>query len=934
MKKIISAILVFAMCLSLMGGITVSAATMAKEYHFSYIGGTGTSNTAGGKYGVDKKGVGYAATAGQFHGFLVNGFGNHGWYSYAVDYDENADFHYRMFQLADSGLHIRADYEKGNESVHTSGIQAAFVLDAPAAGYYEVAEGMFTEGNTLYISKATGDETAQSNMTDYKDYKKDLSEYTKNENLIGVSGTITGFSNGEIDCHDLSKVIYSDGDTNLVLTVDVPDGGDTQLRALKLTPASGTPTLELDNTRIMIGQKSKATFKVGEKEAVSSFVTYGVEGENPCVEVDSKTGEITAKSTGTATITATLAEGEVYTATIEVVKDWEYHFSYILGTSDITGGKYGVDKNSNGFTAAANQFHGFLVNGFGNHGWYSYAVDYDEDVVFTHNIFRVLDNHTQIKADGLAKVKAGFALKAPQKGYYIIGENTNTAGNTFYISKADASVTPQIDMTNSANYKKDLDGYATEENLAGDSVANASGFTTSGTISYTDLKRVIYSDGVSDLLLVVDVPGTQDAQLRAVRLEAISGTPEIRLENASLETGDTTTAKLVLMNRSLVNSFVDWTVEGTSVSIDDCGNITANKAGPSTIKATVGGVSYTATVTVTEEDTALNDAFDAVEDKITITSYEVGTVSAVAYTVGTDAPDSNITVDAKDNENGTYTLDAPEYDGYNFLYWKKGVTTKKDVITYKATDFVYAPTAGENNIVIAVYEKVGESTANKAEFYNANGQFITATDGSFPTEIPSMAGYGDAIGWKCYTDGETYELDGSVEPSGIMLFVADYEDTLDTVKVNGTDVPYGTEISFTAAPEEGKVFKCWKRTDKDGNEEIVSIEVNYKFRAYEDCTIEEVDADSAVVLPANTRKIVLDTFKAGTATALMAEFIGFKNDTVVEKGIMFGDNRIAMKSTGTQFTIIPDEIGTYKGYAIIKNADNSFSLITDGSYIK
>lgn len=334
-----------------------------------------------------------------------------------------------------------------------------------------------------------------------------------------------------------------------------------------------------------------------------------------------------------------------------------------------------------------------------------------------------------------------------------------------------------------------------------------------------------------------------------------------------------------------------------------------------------------------EEDKELTNAFDAVEDTTTIKSYDVGTVSAVAYTVGTDAQDSTITVEAKDNEDGTYTLNAPKYNGYNFLYWKKGLTDKKDVITYKPTDFVYAPTAGENNYVIAVYEKIGESTANKAEFYNANGQFIASTNGTFPTEIPSMAGYGDATRWRCYTDGETYGLTGSVTPSGIMLFVADYEDTLDTVKVNGDDVPYSTEVSFTAAPEEGKVFKCWKRTDKDGNEEIVSIEENYKFCAYEDCTIEEVDADSDVVLPANTRKIVLDTFRTGTATALMAEFIGFKNDTVVEKGIMFENNRIAMKSTGTQFTIIPDENGTYKGYAIIET-DDGYTLITDGSYTK
>ena len=343
-----------------------------------------------------------------------------------------------------------------------------------------------------------------------------------------------------------------------------------------------------------------------------------------------------------------------------------------------------------------------------------------------------------------------------------------------------------------------------------------------------------------------------------------------------------------------------------------------------------------APVTEPEEDPIPKEEFDAVKDTETITSYEVGTVSAVAYTVGTNAQNNSIKVEANDNENGTYTLDAPTYEGYNFLYWKKGLTEKKDVITYKPTGFVYAPTAGENNIVIAVYEKIGEETTPKAEFYNANGQFIKSTDGAFPEEkeIPSMAGYGDATGWQCYTDGKTYGLDESVTPSGIMLFVADYKDTLDMVKVNGTDVPYGTEMSFTASSEDGKEFKCWTRTDENGNTEIVSIEETYKFRAYENCTIEEVDTDKTVVLPANTRKIVLDTFKAGSATALMAEFIGFKNDTVVEKGIMLGNNRIAMKSTGTQFTIIPDETGTYKGYAIVENATDGYTLITDGEYTK
>ena len=65
----------------------------------------------------------------------------------------------------------------------------------------------------------------------------------------------------------------------------------------------------------------------------------------------------------------------------------------------------------------------------------------------------------------------------------------------------------------------------------------------------------------------------------------------------------------------------------------------------------------------------------------------------------------------------------------------------------------------------------------------------------------------------------------------------------------------------------------------------------------------------------------------------MAEFLGFGNN-VVEKGIIFNDNRIAMTTVGNQFSVIADEEGTYKGYAIVGNTTDGYTLITDGEYIK
>ena len=83
-------------------------------------------------------------------------------------------------------------------------------------------------------------------------------------------------------------------------------------------------------------------------------------------------------------------------------------------------------------------------------------------------------------------------------------------------------------------------------------------------------------------------------------------------------------------------------------------------------------------------------------------------------------------------------------------------------------------------------------------------------------------------------------------------------------------------------------------------------------------------------------KIIVDDFAIDSDTGIMAEFVGFVG-TVVEKGIMFTatgsseSKNIAMTKPGTQFTVVADENGTYKGYAVVKGEDNSYTLITDGS---
>ncbi len=936
MKKIISAILVLAMFLSLMGGITVSAAATAKEYHFAL---DRTNASEGGLYGVTKNEAGWTSGGFRnFSAFQVTGFGDHGWYTFAVDYDDaDTDVYYRMAQIANQYISIRkyymdkADYESSTEKHNLSGIKFSVMLEAPAAGYYQVSVNTNKAGNKIYMAKFNeAEQPDTASYTNANQYKKNLSiYYASDSSCVGNSVVQNGlFANGVIASYPAAceKVVYSDGTTPLVFTLENSVENEATLSALKFIPASGTAELKLDSNRIMIGETTKAAFKVGTNEVVSSFVTYGVEGENPCVTVDSETGEITANSTGTATITATLADNEIHTATVEVVKNWEYHFSNINGTSTTAGGKYGVDTKGAGFTTASDQWHGFRVTGFGNHGWYSYAVDHDGETVFAVNMLQVRDNCTYLFANKneLKNLKAAFVLKAPAKGFYIVRENTNSAGNTFYISKADASVAPQTSMTDYTNYRKDLDGYAIEKNFVGDSVANASGFTSLGTISYNDLKKVIYSDGESDLLLVVNVPGDLDTQFRAVQLEAINTAANVKVEKTSLEIGDITTAELISSNRAFVNSFVDWSVEkGTSVSIDDCGNITAESAGTSTIKATVGGVSYTATVTVTapvvepEEEEPLVDEF-VKEEEMEAVSYIAPTVTGLTLNGKTIESEYN-------EEDGTYNLTAPKTEK-KFLYWAMALSGNKRIVSFSETLENYVPEGNYKNYLVPVYE--GDVDTSKDEYYNQNGQLIPDAE---QDTIVSMPGYGNSNGWDKYSDN---------------IYVAHYDKTAAqrdkvTVTVIGGEgtaenVPFGTKVTCTATEEDndGNPFKCWKK-EVNGVSEIVSVDSTYIFKAWETCTVEAVYEEHTPVSTA--MKIIIDSFAVGSDTGVMAEFIGL--DDAVEKGIMFtatGETeatKIAMTTKGNQFTVIADEEGKYVGYAILKSG-STYQLITDGSYIK
>ncbi len=309
-----------------------------------------------------------------------------------------------------------------------------------------------------------------------------------------------------------------------------------------------------------------------------------------------------------------------------------------------------------------------------------------------------------------------------------------------------------------------------------------------------------------------------------------------------------------------------------------------------------------------KEDASLDSSFTYTEEEFVGGS---ATLRAFAvYAEGTES-EEDIIGTRSITLGETVSVSAPQSvtkgdKTYNFLYWAKGATNKKQIISYNAS-FTYKAYAEANNLIAVYKEKGAEST--KKEYYNANGQLLENGD-----TLPSLPGYGKATGW---------------QDAGNGVYVAEYAPLEKNIEitVNGeTDsYAYGDTVTCTANAPEGKVFMYWTK-----NDEIVSTESTYTFFAWEKATVTAVYGDSAPTLGKTMRKIVLDALVSGDYTAVMAEFIGFSD--AVEKGIIFGGKKIPMLTDKSQFTLTNDTENTVTvtGYAII-NDNGTLKEISDGS---
>ena len=307
-----------------------------------------------------------------------------------------------------------------------------------------------------------------------------------------------------------------------------------------------------------------------------------------------------------------------------------------------------------------------------------------------------------------------------------------------------------------------------------------------------------------------------------------------------------------------------------------------------------------------------DDSYIGAPEKVTVTTLaRYGETSAV---IGTkDVSYGEIaTVDAVPKtvtrEDGTYS----------FFCWAKGLEdgASRQILSTSNAEISYKPHEGANYL-IAVYEKEGGA---KEAFYNNNGQLLTdlaIADGVLPA-LPAMAGRGNATSWIQRGTNNEFAGGATAPTSGDMVFMAKYDEIENNITINGESYSYGDVVSCKDIVDSMENFSCFTRKIGDADAEIISIDENYSFAAYTDCTIEAVCEGPVEI--ASPKKIALSTFSVGDRlTAIMAEFIGFEN--AKEKGIMFGSKKIAMISNKAQFTITNGTAAdvTVTGYAIVGN---------------
>ena len=370
------------------------------------------------------------------------------------------------------------------------------------------------------------------------------------------------------------------------------------------------------------------------------------------------------------------AEGEI-SSTEVIYKFNNLHFY------DSENSKYFTKNQTLGWDPSTyGNFSMRSVVDYGNHGWKFFDIDNASEAVVGTNMrateiqnakSRIRPNYVEknILKWALQEIKVGFNLKAPESGLWkITAINVNQESGTGNpMPKARVYLAPM--MAEETNADRVLN-YVRKDSLVTDTNTRSELQSVNGTITKgrtLELDTVIYSDGTTDLALVVDVfTDSTEEKMCSLNFNTLTLVPieasevVISATETSIMKNETATVDITVAGSEVLDSFVEYESSNKEVAtIDECGNIIAVAEGKTIITATVGELSKSIEIEVKEDDEELKGAFDYTEEDFTTAPLSTATVNTFVAKLGENKNGEDAT-DVKSttvNLGETCTVDAP-----------------------------------------------------------------------------------------------------------------------------------------------------------------------------------------------------------------------------------------------------------------------------------
>lgn len=427
-----------------------------------------------------------------------------------------------------------------------------------------------------YVTYTNGVETSRTDVTSSAKWKTSMSSIA-----MVSGGTVTGVSAGQA----VVTATYQSYSKSCTVTVTKKPVTYTYALEVKLADSS-----------INVGENTSATasyitYTNGTRTSakdVTSSATWS--SSNPAVASVSG-GSVTAKATGSATITAAY-NGYSATATVTVEEDITYDYQLSPTSANVVNGR----------TTKMTVIRRTFTNGSQTNG-----EDYSSNFTWT-------SSNTSVATVGSYGVITGVGtgtatITAKYGGTTLTGTVTVTPNYTYELVLNKTSIDMGKGRTETlvATYKTYADGVLESSN---DVTSSATWSSSSSSVAGVS-SGTITGNGIGSATITATYKGKS-----ATCSVKVIGSPTLSLgwTSADLKRGDVrTNAAIYNPNNGTastnVTSSAVWTTSNSGVATVVGGQITAQGKGTCTITATYNGVSASCTVNVTENDTPSTNTY-------------------------------------------------------------------------------------------------------------------------------------------------------------------------------------------------------------------------------------------------------------------------------------------------------------------------------------